>query len=77
MLSNLHITAQLKAYWLPCLQFAFLEDVVVLLGLICDNFYLGGFSGLKSTYFGQFLLLGGCFVLKALILDHFYYGRIW
>ena len=54
----------------------FFEGVVVL-----KEFWtvstLGGCDGLERTDFEQFLLLEGLVVLKELILNSFYFGRVW
>ena len=38
---------------------------------------LGGCGGLERTDFEQFLLWEGVMVLKELILNSFYFGRVW
>ena len=38
---------------------------------------LGGCGGLERTDFKQFLLWEGVAVLKELILNSFYFGRVW
>ena len=63
------------------------EDVVVLKGLIFNNFYFLRVCGIEGTDFVQFslwrnvavlkaLILGGCDVLKGLILDNFDFGLL-
>ena len=36
-----------------------------------------GCGGLERTHFEQFLLCEGVMVLKELILNSFYFGRVW
>ena len=38
---------------------------------------LGGCGGLERTAFEQFLCLKGVVVLKELIFNSFYFGRVW
>ena len=42
------------------------------------SFYSGGCGGLERTgFFIQFLLWEGVVVLKELIMNSFYFGRVW
>ena len=59
------------------LKFSLWEVVVLLSGLILDNFYFRGCGHLERHYFGQFLLWEGVVVLKELILDNFHIVRVW
>ena len=46
-------------------------------GLILNSFYFEGCGGLERTGFLKFLLWVGVVVLKVLILNIFYLGRVW
>ena len=50
---------------------------MVLKELIFTVSTLGGCGGLERTDFSQFLLWEGVMVLKELILNSFYFGRVW
>ena len=50
---------------------------MVLKELIFTVCTLGGCDGLERTEFSQFLLWEGVVVLKELILNSFYFGRVW
>ena len=45
--------------------------------VVFNHFYFGGCDGLKRTDFEQFLLSEGVVVLKELILNSFYFQRVW
>ena len=51
--------------------------MVVLKELIFTVSTLGGCGGLERTDFLQFLLWEGVVVLKELIFNSFYFGRVW
>ena len=50
---------------------------MVLKELILNISTLGGCGSLERTDFEQFLLWEGVVVLKELILNSFYFGRVW
>ena len=50
---------------------------MVLKELIWTVSTLGGCGGVERTDFGQFLLWEGVVVMKELILNSFYFGRVW
>ena len=45
--------------------------------LIFKSFSLRGCGGHERTHFEQFLLWEGLVVLKGMILNSFYFGRVW
>ena len=50
---------------------------MILKELILTISTLGGYGGLERTDFKQFLLWKGVVVLRELILNSFYFGRVW
>ena len=58
-------------------QFLLWEGVVVWKDWFWTVSTLGGCGGLERTDFEQFLLWEGVVVLKELILNSFYFGRVW
>ena len=45
--------------------------------MTCSCFYFGGCGGLEGTIILQFLLWADVVVLKELIFNSFYVGKVW
>ena len=65
-----------------CIEISLIDSNVSLPHIM--NFYLissfkslGGCDGLERTDFEQFLLWEGVVVMKELIFNYFYFGRVW